>query len=81
VTLPTPAPASDDAAFLSAVVKAARQRVHHVRWTDRDGTARVSALTAAEFARLEALARTARQSPADVLRAAAFVPVSRNEKT
>jgi hypothetical protein len=47
----------DDDAFLRALVKSSRQRTIHLKWTDRDGTARLTALTAAEATRVNALAR------------------------
>ena len=38
-------PIVDEAQFLRDLVKASRQRIHHIKWTDRDGTARLTTLT------------------------------------
>lgn len=70
-------PAEDDPLFLRDLVKAARQRTHHVKWTDRDGTARLSALTASENVRLNHLAQRQKLSPAELLRQAAHIPVAK----
>ncbi len=67
----------DEAAFLREAVKSARQRVHVVAWTDRDGTARTSAFTAAEVGRLKTIAQRLKISNAEVLRQAAHIPVAR----
>jgi len=67
-------PPDDDAFFLKDLVKASRQRTHHVRWTDRDGTERLTALTPAEARRLNAIARSCTISPETVLRQAAHIP-------
>jgi hypothetical protein len=67
----------DEQLFLSALVKNSRQRIHQVSWTDRDGTARLSALTQAELVRLKAIAQRLKVSNAEVLRRAAHIPVSR----
>lgn len=67
----------DEAVFLRDLVKATRQRPHAVTWIDRDGTERVTTLTAAEAARLNAIARRDGLSQAEVLRRAAHVPVAR----
>lgn len=75
----SPSSAPDDAAFLRDAVKAARQRTHHVKWTDRDGSARLSTFTAAEASRLQGMARMQKISAAEVLRQAAHVPVNRTE--
>src|SRR5690606_41291367 len=64
---PVPAPANDDA-FLRGLVKSSRQRTVHLRWTDRDGTARITTLTAAEATRLNALARARGLSAEALLR-------------
>lgn len=47
----------DDDSFLRALVKSSRQRTIHLRWTDRDGSARLTVLASAEATRLNALAR------------------------
>jgi hypothetical protein len=62
--------------FLRDLVKAARQRVHHVRWKDRDGSERITSLTKAEEGRLSALARQLGLSREAVLREAAHLPAA-----
>ena len=64
----------EELSFVRDLVKASRQRVHTVKWVDRDGTPRTTALTAAEATRLNGLARTLGVAPAEVLRQVAFVP-------
>lgn len=64
----------DDDAFLRALVKGSRQRIVHLKWIDRDGTARLTALTAAEATRVNALARAQHLGPEALLRAAAHLP-------
>jgi hypothetical protein len=46
-----------------------------VKWIDRDGTERHTALTQAEVVRLNAIAASRRIAKAEVLRQAAHVPV------
>ena len=46
-----------DQDFLRDLVKVSRQRARHVRWVDRDGTARITTLNEADATRLNALAR------------------------
>jgi capsid protein len=67
-------PIVDEAQFLRDLVKASRQRIHHIKWTDRDGTARLTTLTSAEASRLNGLAHQQKISAAEVLRQAAHVP-------
>ncbi len=64
----------DEAAFLRDLVKASRQKLHHVKWVDRDGTERLTPLTQAEAVRLNTIAQRAGTAKAEVLRRAAFVP-------
>lgn len=64
----------DDDTFLRALFKSSRQRTVHVRWTDRDGTARLTALTAAEATRVNALARASHLSAEALLRDMAHRP-------
>lgn len=71
MTAPDPA---DDATFLRGLVKSSRQRTVHLRWTDRDGTARLTPLTAPEATRLNALARARGFSAEALLRDAAHQP-------
>ncbi|MBC8010421.1 MAG: hypothetical protein H7067_10020 [Burkholderiales bacterium] len=78
MSLPVPSTlenlAPDDDAFLRALVKGSRQRVVHLKWTDRDGTPRLTALTAAEATRINALARAQHLGPEALLRATAHLP-------
>jgi hypothetical protein len=67
----------DEQGFLRALVKAARQKTHVVTWTDRDGTERVTALSAAEATRLNALAHRLGLSKPALMRQAAHLPVAR----
>jgi hypothetical protein len=67
----------DDHAFLRDLVKASRQRTTYVKWTDRDGTARQTALTQTEVTRLASIGQRLGLSTADVLRQAAHIPVKR----
>jgi hypothetical protein len=68
-------PADDpDTPFLKELVKSSRQRAQHVKWIDRDGTERLTALTTAEATRLHGIARTRRVAPAEVLRQTAHLP-------
>ncbi len=61
--------------FLRDLLKTSRQKVHHVKWIDRDGTERLTALTAAEASRLNALAQRLKLSKSEALRQAAHIPV------
>ena len=67
----------DEQAFLRDLVKASRQKLHLVKWTDRDGTERHTALTQPEVVRLNALASRLATNKAEVLRRAAHVPVAK----
>jgi hypothetical protein len=75
-----PIPVVDEAQFLRDLVKASRQRIHHIKWTDRDGTARLTTLTSAEASRLNGLAHARKVSAAEVLRQAAHVPLKEAPK-
>ena len=66
-----------DLTFLRDLVKSSRQRIHHVRWTDRDGTERLTALTQPESIRLNELAQRLKLSKSETLRQAAHIPVGR----
>ncbi len=68
-------PLLDEATFLKDLVKTARQRTVAVKWLDRDGSERLTVLTAAESTRLETIARQQKVSKSEVLRQAAHVPV------
>lgn len=69
--------APDDDVFLRALVKGSRQRVVHLKWTDRDGTPRLTPLTAGEATRVNALARAQGLSAEALLRAAAHLPAAK----
>ncbi len=65
----------DEQAFLRDLVKASRQKIHHVKWVDRDGTERLTALSQPEVVRVNAIAGRLKVSKAEILRQAAHVPV------
>ena len=69
-------PSEDETIFLKDLVKASRQRVHQVKWVDRDGTDRLTVLTPAEATRLNAIAHARKISKSEVLRQAAHIPVN-----
>lgn len=69
----------DEQGFLRDLVKASRQRIHHVAWKDRDGTARQTALTQSEAVRLNTIAHRLGISKAELLRQAAHIPVTKPE--
>jgi hypothetical protein len=63
--------------FLRDLLKASRQKQHHVRWVDRDGSERVTVLAPAENVRLAKLAQQLGVAKPEVLRQAAHIAVSR----
>jgi hypothetical protein len=65
----------DEQAFLRDLVKASRQKIHAVKWVDRDGTDRQTALTQAEAVRLNTIAGRLKISNKELLRQAAHIPV------
>jgi len=67
----------DEQAFLRDLVKASRQKIHLVKWVDRDGTDRHTVLTPAEAGRLNAIAQRLGTSKNEVLRQAAHIPVAK----
>jgi hypothetical protein len=67
---------ADDQAFLRDLVKIARQKHHHVKWVDRDGSDRVTTLSPPEVARLNTLAHGLGISKPDLLRQAAHTRVT-----
>jgi len=67
----------DEQAFLRDLVKASRQKIHLVKWVDRDGTDRQTVLTPAEAGRLNAIAHHRGISQSEVLRQAAHVSVTK----
>ncbi len=73
-------PFVDEAQFLREIVKASRQRIYHIKWTDRDGSARLTALTPAEASRINGFAHARKISAAEVLRQAAHVPLKEAPK-
>lgn len=64
--------------FVRDLVKTSRQRIHLVKWVDRDGTERQTTLTQAEATQLNQLAHRLGVSKSEVLRQAAHIP---NAKT
>ena len=71
----------DEQMFLRDLVKAARQKIHLVKWTDRDGSDRQTVLTAAEATRLNVIAHRLGVSKPEVLRQAAHLPVAKPRDT
>ena len=67
----------DEQTFLRDLVKASRQKIHAVKWVDRDGTDRQTTLTQAEVVRLNTIADRLKTSKAEVLRQAAHIPVAK----
>ena len=70
----------EDQVFLRDLVKVSRQKLHHVNWVDRDGTARTTALSQPEVVRLNAIAQRLKVSKSETLRQAAHVPVAHTPK-
>lgn len=64
-------------AFLRDLVKVSRQKIHHVKWVDRDGTPRETSLSQPEVVRLNKIAAQLRVSKSEVMRLAAHVPVAK----
>ena len=64
----------EDDALLRGWVKTSRQRTVHLKWTDRDGTPRLTPLTPAEATRLNQLARAEGLGAEAFLRAVAHLP-------
>ena len=67
----------DEQTFLRDLVKASRQKLHHVKWVDRDGVERQTALSQPEVVRLNTIASRLGVSKSEVLRRAAHVPVEK----
>ncbi len=65
----------DEQAFLRDLVKASRQKIHAVKWVDRDGTDRQTTLTQNEAVRLNTIAGRLKISNKELLRQAAHIPV------
>ena len=67
----------DEQAFLRDLVKASRQKLHLVKWTDRDGSERQTALTQIEATRLNLIAHRLGLSKPELMRRAAHIPVAK----
>ena len=67
----------DEQAFLRDLVKASRQKIHHVKWVDRDGSERQTTLTQTEAARLNVIAHRLGISKPELMRQAAHLPVAK----
>ena len=67
----------DEKQFLRDLVKTSRQKIHLVKWTDRDGTHRLTALNAAEAARVNAIAQRLGIGKPELMRQAAHIPVEK----
>ena len=67
----------EETVFLRDLVKASRQKIHLVKWVDRDGTDRQTALTQAEAARLNVIAHRLGISKPELMRQAAHIPVAK----
>jgi len=68
---------NEEEIFLKDLVKASRQKIHQVKWVDRDGSQRLTVLSQAESTKLNAIARFEKVSVSEVLRQAAHIPVSK----
>ncbi|MDP3071726.1 MAG: hypothetical protein Q8N18_15655 [Opitutaceae bacterium] len=64
----------EEMTFARDLVKASRQRIHHVAWVDRDGTHRMTALNAAEVGQLNRLSGRLGVSNGELLRQVAYIP-------
>jgi hypothetical protein len=69
----------DEQAFLRDLVKASRQKIHFVKWVDRDGSARQTALTPAEASRLNSIAQRLGISNVELMRQGAHIPVAKHK--
>ncbi len=69
--------ADDEQTFLRNLVKLSRQKVHTVKWIDRDGSDRQTTLTQAEAVRLNTIASRLGTSKSELLRHAAHIPVAK----
>jgi hypothetical protein len=66
-----------DQDFLRDLVKMSRQRPHHVRWVDRDGTDRVTTLSQADVVRLNGIAHKLGSGKEAALRQGAHLPAAK----
>jgi hypothetical protein len=67
----------DEQLFLRDLVKAARQKIHVVKWVDRDGTDRQTVLSQTEVVKLNTIASKLKISKNELLRQAAHIPVAK----
>ncbi len=67
----------DEQVFLRDLIKTSRQKLHHVKWVDRDGTDRVTTFTQTESVRLNTLAHRTGVSKGELLRQAAHISVAK----
>lgn len=67
----------DEQTFLRELVKSSRQKHHHVKWTDRDGSDRLTVLSPPEAVRLNALAHRLGISKVELLQQAAHIPAQK----
>jgi hypothetical protein len=67
----------DEQIFLRDLVKLSRQKLHHVKWVDRDGVERQTPLSQPEVVRLNTIAGRMGVSKSEVLRRAAHIPVEK----
>lgn len=67
----------DELPFLRDLVKTSRQKIHVVKWVDRDGTDRQTVLNQAEAVKLNTIAARLKVSKQEVLRQAAHIPVAK----
>ena len=67
----------DEQLFLRDLVKTSRQKIHVVKWIDRDGTDRQTVLNQAEVVKINTIATRLRISKSEVRRQAAHIPVAK----
>lgn len=72
---------ADEQTFLKDLVKSARQKHHHVKWTDRDGSERVTVLSQPEAVRVATIAHRLGIAKPELLRQAAHIPVAKPPAT
>ena len=67
----------DEQTFLRDLVKSSRQKHHHVKWTDRDGSDRLTVLAQVEAVRLNTLAHRLGISKVELMQQAAHLPAKK----
>ena len=67
--------------FLRDLVKTSRQRPHHVRWVDRDGSDRITTLSQADAVRVNQLAHQLGIGKDALLRRAAELPAAKRARS